>query len=105
MADMGDTVSFWHLRDVRLAALSALFLSVGLAASVGGTGGISNVAFVDALVAGGATFVPSSPRSLLRGQSGVGHIMDTAAFGALLPGELGEAPSLASLERKSVVWG
>src|SRR3546814_7215273 len=97
MADMGDTVSFWHLRDVRLAALSALFLSVGLAESVGGTGGISNVAFVDALVAGGATFVPSSLRRLLRGQLGVGTLMDIAAIGALLLGELGEAPPLAFL--------
>ena len=97
MADMDDTVSFWHLRDVRLAALSALFLSVGLAASVGRTGGISDVAFVGALVTGGATFVPSSLRRILRRQLGVGTLMTIAAIGAVLLGELGEAASLAFL--------
>lgn len=97
MADVDDAVSFWRLRDVRLAALSALFLFVGLAASVGGTGGIGNVAFVGALVAGGATFVPSSLRRILRGQLGVGTLMTIAAIGAVLLGELGEAASLAFL--------
>src|SRR3546814_19316798 len=91
MADVGDAVSFWHPRDVRLAALSDLFLSVGLAASFGGTGGISDVAFVGALVAGGATFVPSSLRRVLRGQLDVGTLMTRAAIGDVLPGELGEA--------------
>ncbi len=97
MADVDDAVPFWHLRDVRLAALSALFLSVGLAASVGRTGGISDVAFVGALVTGGATFVPSSLRRILRRQLGVGTLMTIAAIGAVLLGELGEAASLAFL--------
>src|SRR3546814_12015138 len=84
MADMGHTVSFWHLRDVRLAALSALFLSDGLAESVGGTAAISNLALVDALLLGGATIVRSRLRRPLRGQLGVATLLDFPSLAALL---------------------
>ncbi|MFP5488704.1 MAG: HAD-IC family P-type ATPase, partial [Acidimicrobiia bacterium] len=97
MTDQEGAVSFWLLRDVRLAAVSGVFLAVGLAASVFAAGRVSDAAFVGALVAGGATFVPSSVRRLLRGQLGVGTLMTIAAVGAVALGELGEAASLAFL--------
>jgi len=97
MDEQEDAVSFWQLRDVRLAAVSGVFLAVGLAVTAFGAGGVAAVAFVGGLVAGGATFVPSSLRRLVHRQLGVGTLMTIAAIGAVALGELGEAASLAFL--------
>lgn len=92
-----DPTSFWQLRDVRLAAISGGLLAGGLVAEVTGGGPAADVAFALGLVVGGATFVPSSIRGVLRGRLGVGTLMTIAAIGAVLLGELGEAASLAFL--------
>jgi len=49
------------------------------------------------LVAGAATFVPSTLRRLLKGRLGVGLLMTIAALGAVLLGHVGEAAALAFL--------
>ncbi|MFP5488021.1 MAG: cation-transporting P-type ATPase, partial [Acidimicrobiia bacterium] len=82
MDEQEDAVSFWQLRDVRLAAVSGVFLAVGLAVTAFGAGGVAAVAFVGGLVVGGATFVPSSQRRLVHRQLGVGTLMTIAAIGA-----------------------
>ena len=97
MVEQEDAVSFWQLRDVRLAAVSGVFLAVGLSATAFGAGGVAAVAFVGGLLVGGATFVPGSVRRLFRGRLGVGTLMTIAAIGAVALGELGEAASLAFL--------
>jgi cation-transporting ATPase G len=95
--DDAEPKSFWQLRDVRLSAVSGVLLAAGLAAAITGADRAADVAFVAGLIAGGATFVPSSIRGLLRGRLGVGTLMTIAAIGAVLLGELGEAASLAFL--------
>ncbi len=57
----------------------------------------AKVAFVVTVVAGGATFVPSSLDGLRHGRLGVGLLMTIAMAGALLLGELGEAAALCFL--------
>ena len=57
----------------------------------------STVALVVALLAGGATFVPSSLSALARGRIGVGLLMTIAGVGALALGEVPEAAMLAFL--------
>ncbi len=54
-------------------------------------------AFVVAIVAGGATFVPGAVRGLGRGRLGVGLLMSIALVGAVVLGQFGEAASLAFL--------
>jgi cation-transporting P-type ATPase G len=92
-----EPVAFWQLRDVRLAAVAGVGLAVGLVASALDATVVANVGFAGALLAGGATFVPSSLRGLVRGRLGVGTLMTIAAIGAVLLGEYGEAASLAFL--------
>ena len=92
-----DPGSFWQLRDVRLAVAAGAFLAIGLIAGAVDTAIIADASFIGALITGGATFVPSSIRGLLRGRLGVGTLMTIAAIGAVMLGELGEAASLAFL--------
>ena len=92
-----EPTAFWDLRDVRLAAVAGIGLAVGLTASALDATVVANVGFAGALLAGGATFVPSSLRGLLRGHLGVGTLMTIAAIGAVMLGEYGEAASLAFL--------
>src|SRR3546814_18701504 len=97
MDEEADAFAFGQLRDVRLAGVSGVFLAVGLAVTAFGAGGVAAVAFVGGLVAGGATFVPSSLRRLVHRQLGVGTLLTLAAIGAVALGELGAAASLAIL--------
>ena len=57
----------------------------------------ASAAFVVAIVAGGATFVPGAVRGLARGRLGVGLLMSIALVGAVVLGQFGEAASLAFL--------
>ena len=95
--DTGD-LSLWQIRNVQLAGVAGFFLAAGiLAAQVAPDTVLAELAFVAAIVAGGATFVPESVRGLLRREVGVGTLMTIAAIGAVLLGEFGEAASLAFL--------
>ena len=92
-----EPAAFWTLRDVRLATVAGVGLAVGLSASIIDATVVANGGYAAALMAGGATFVPSSLRALWRGRLGVGSLMTIAAIGAVLLGEYGEAASLAFL--------
>lgn len=85
----------WRVREIQLAALSGVLL-LGGAVAPGGTL-FELVMFYAAAVVGGATFVPSALRRLLRGRLGVGLLMTIAAVGAVLLGEVAEAATLAFL--------
>lgn len=88
----------WQVREIRLAALSGALLLVALAAGLANMSATVGLVLQGlALLAGAATFVPSSLRRLLRGQIGVGTLMTIAAIGAVMLGEVGEAAMLAML--------
>ena len=90
--------SFWAARNVRLAVVAGVALGVGIATKLlGGPDLLSTAAFLVAVVAGGATFIPETLRGLRHGELGVGTLMTIAAIGAVLLGEFGEAASLAFL--------
>ena len=91
--DDEQPTSFWHITEVRFAALSGALLVAGLLAA----GGAADVLFVAALAVGGWTFIPEAVRNLPEGRLGVGTLMTIAAIGAVLLGELSEAASLAFL--------
>jgi cation-transporting P-type ATPase G len=57
----------------------------------------ATAAFMVAIVAGGATFVPGAARGAARGRLGVGLLMSIALVGAVVLGQFGEAASLAFL--------
>ena len=95
--DTGD-LPFWQIRNVQLAAVAGVFLAIGLGAGqIAPETLLPELAFVAAIAAGGATFVPESLRGALRREVGVGTLMTIAAIGAVLLGEFGEAASLAFL--------
>ena len=94
--DTGD-LAFWRIRNVQLALVAGLFLALGLVAGQLAQDPLASVAFLAAIVTGGATFVPDSVRAALRAEIGVGTLMTIAAIGAVLLGEFGEAASLAFL--------
>src|SRR3546814_7174695 len=102
MDEQEDAVSSWQLRDVRLAAVSGVFLAVGLAVTAFGAGGAAAVAFVGGLVAGGAPFAPSSLRRLVHRQLGVGTLMTIAAIGAVALRSAEHTHELQSLMRTSL---
>ena len=90
--------SFWAARNVRLAIVAGIALGVGIATELlGGPDLLSTAAFLVAVVAGGATFIPETFEGLRRRELGVGTLMTIAAIGAVLLGEFGEAASLAFL--------
>ncbi|MCZ7630793.1 MAG: cation-translocating P-type ATPase [Microthrixaceae bacterium] len=96
-AEADDPVSFWAVREVRLATASGALLAAGLLTGVFGAQNAQAVLFLAGLTVGGSTFVPGSVRALVRGRLGVATLMTIAAAGAVLLGELGEAASLAFL--------
>jgi len=79
------------------AAMSAVAWATGLLSELLDRPGPARVAFIVAVVVGGATFAPSALRALLRGRLGVGLLMTVAGVGALTLGQLAEAASLAFL--------
>lgn len=88
----------WGERWKTIAALAAAAAwAVGVVMEWVDHSGVADVAFVVAVVVGGATFVPSAVRGLLRGRLGVGLLMTIAAVGAVALGQVGEAASLAFL--------
>jgi cation-transporting ATPase G len=95
--DVGD-VSFWQIRNVRLAVAAGVLLGAGLLAAWFQVGEpMPDLLFLGAIVVGGFTFVPEALRGLARIELGVGTLMSIAAIGAVLLGEFAEAASLAFL--------
>lgn len=78
------------------AAVSAVAWAAGMVLELVDSSG-SDVAFVVALVVGGATFAPAALRAATRGRVGIGLLMTIAATGAVLLGEVAEAATLAFL--------
>ena len=83
-------------RTIAAAVAAAAWLA-GVVAEVADAESVATVAFVVAIVAGGATFVPSALVGLRRGRLGVGLLMTIAALGAVLLGQLAEAAALCFL--------
>ena len=79
------------------AIAAAAFWVIGVVLELADQSEPAKVAFVVTVVAGGATFVPSSLDGLRHGRLGVGLLMTIAMAGALLLGELGEAAALCFL--------
>jgi len=90
----GDWSEWW--RSVA-AFVAAVAWGVGVATGRADAETLSTAAFVLAVGAGGATFVPSSLVGLRHGRVGVGLLMTIAGAGALVLGELPEAAALAFL--------
>ncbi|MFN0089053.1 MAG: heavy metal translocating P-type ATPase [Acidimicrobiales bacterium] len=84
----------WRLAAAAVAAAAWL---VGIVFELTDAEAAATAAFVVAIVAGGATFMPGAMRGLGRGQLGVGLLMSIALVGAVVLGQFGEAASLAFL--------
>ena len=92
-----ETLSLWHVREIRAALAAAVLLALGFAAGRAGADGLETGATVLALVVGSSTFVPGSLRALSKGRVGVGLLMSVAAIGAVALGQLTEAALLTVL--------
>lgn len=79
------------------AAVAAVAWLVGIVFELTNAEAAASAAFVVAIVAGGATFVPGAVRGLTSGRLGVGLLMSIALVGAVVLGQFGEAASLAFL--------
>ena len=79
------------------AGVSAVAWALGMVAGFVDAPVVADVAFVVAVVVGGATFVPGAVAGLGRGRLGVALLMSIAGVGAILLGQLGEAAALAFL--------
>lgn len=88
-----ESISLWKITEIRLAAISGLFLVAGLVSE----GRLSTGFFVLGIAVGGWTFIPESIVKLRHGKLGVGTLMTIAAIGAIALGDFGEAASLAFL--------
>lgn len=84
----------WRVVAAGVAAATWL---VGIVSELADAEAAGRVAFVAAIVAGGATFVPGAVSGLRRGRLGVGLLMSIALVGAVVLGQFGEAASLAFL--------
>ena len=84
----------WRMIAAGVAAGSWV---AGVVAEIAGLETLATVAFIAAVVAGGATFAPGAFLGLRRGRLGVGLLMTIAALGALLLGQLAEAAALCFL--------
>ena len=92
--DAGGLVDRWK---TVAAGVSAIAWVIGLLAGVADASVVADVAFVVAVIVGGATFVPAAVTGALRGRLGVGLLMTIAGVGAILLGQIGEAAALAFL--------
>ena len=79
------------------AGVAATSWVTGVLAEFADAETVATIAFVVAIVVGGATFAPAALAGLRRGRLGVGLLMTIAAIGAVLLGELGEAAALCFL--------
>ena len=95
-ADLDDVETGTEWRPVA-AGVAAVSWAAGVIAAVAGIDVAATLAFVVAVVAGGATFAPWALLGLRRGRLGVGLLMTIAAIGALLLGQLAEAAALCFL--------
>ena len=88
----------WQVSELRLAAVSGVFL---LAAFIAGWSDAPRPVILAleaaALVVGAYTFVPTTLKRLAKGKIGVGTLMTIAAVGAVILGEVDEAAMLALL--------
>ncbi len=92
----GQDGSEGRWRIVAAAVASAGWL-VGIALQLADADSAALIAFVAAVMAGGATFVPDAVRGLRSRRLGVGLLMSIALVGAVVLGQYGEAASLAFL--------
>ena len=92
--DAGGLVDRWK---TVAAGVSAIAWVIGLLAGIADASVVADVAFVVAVVVGGATFVPAAVTGAMRGRLGVGVLMTIAGVGAILLGQIGEAAALAFL--------
>lgn len=93
-----DEAGTWADRWKTVAAgVSAVSWILGVAFGVADASSEADVAFVLAVIAGGATFAPSAVAGVLRGRLGVGLLMTIAGLGAIVLGQIGEAAALAFL--------
>ena len=79
------------------AGVAAVAWFSGVVAGFADASVAADAAFIVAIVAGGATFVPGAVTAVLRGRLGVGLLMTIAGVGAILLGQIGEAAALAFL--------
>ncbi|WP_040495345.1 heavy metal translocating P-type ATPase [Ilumatobacter nonamiensis] len=79
------------------AGMSAVAWTAGIIAELTDAPGVADVAFVVAIIVGGATFVPGAVTGLVRGRLGVALLMSIAGAGAIMLGQFGEAAALAFL--------
>lgn len=93
-----DAAGFWHVREVRAAAVSGfLLLAAWITSLIGGPQGLTLPLEIIALLVAAWTFVPSTLRRLAKGKIGVGTLMTIAAAGAVALGQFDEAAMLAFL--------
>ncbi|MFJ6003576.1 heavy metal translocating P-type ATPase [Arthrobacter sp. NPDC092385] len=91
-----EAVGFWHVREVRAAAVSGVLLLVAWIVSLtGGPQWLTLPLEIAALLIAAWTFVPSTLRRLVKGKIGVGTLMTIAAVGAVALGQFEEAAMLA----------
>lgn len=79
------------------AGLSSVAWMLGILAGFADAPVGADIAFVVAVVVGGATFVPGAVTGVVRGRLGVALLMSIAGVGAILLGQLSEAAALAFL--------
>lgn len=79
------------------AGVAAVAWISGVVAGFADASVAAELAFIVAIVVGGATFVPGAVTGVLRGRLGVGLLMTIAGVGAILLGQIGEAAALAFL--------
>ena len=92
--EQADTEGRWRVWAASVAAVAWL---IGVGLELADVETAARVAFMVAIVAGGATFVPGAVRGLARGRLGVGLLMSIALVGAVVLGQWSEAASLAFL--------
>ncbi|MGZ0213071.1 MAG: heavy metal translocating P-type ATPase [Actinomycetales bacterium] len=91
-------VGFWHVTEIRAAAISGGLLIVAwIAGLLGGPQWLTLPLEIAALLVAAWTFVPSTIRRLAKGKIGVGTLMTIAAVGAVVLGQVEEAATLAFL--------
>ncbi|CQD25141.1 heavy metal translocating P-type ATPase [Mycolicibacterium conceptionense] len=87
----------WQVRELQLAALSAVLLLAGWLVARAGYESWSLAIELVAVLAAASTFVPDALRNLRHGRIGVGTLMTIAAVGAVALGQIAEAALLGIL--------
>ncbi|EAR23991.1 putative cation-transporting ATPase [marine actinobacterium PHSC20C1] len=93
-----EAEGFWHVREIRAAAVSGVLLLTAWIASL--TGAPIWLTFpleASALLISAWTFVPTTLKRLAKGRIGVGTLMTIAAVGAVALGQVEEAALLSFL--------